>query len=122
MGSDRSEAVRQYQLGPVTAEVYRADGGWLLRIGEWSTLVDERTEVRHEDGRFLLSRRIVVVQPDRPAFVHRYRLSWGKTLAPFWQTTYDYWDAEDDDDGLVMVEFLGGTSGWRSPSDPPDGR
>ncbi|QKW22440.1 hypothetical protein HUT16_28185 [Kitasatospora sp. NA04385] len=111
--SGHTEAVQRYRLGRVTAEVREVDGRRVLRIGDWSTVVDDRTEIRHENGRFLLSQRIVVVQPGRPAFVHRYRLPWGKQLGPFWQVTYDYWDAEADDEGLPLVEFLGGTSNWR---------
>ncbi|WP_406858833.1 hypothetical protein ABZO31_00745 [Streptomyces sp. HUAS MG47] len=100
------------RLGRVAAEVRRVDGRPVLRIGDWSTVVDERTEIRHRTGRFALSQSIEVRRPGEPVFVHRYRLRLLLQLAPYLEASYDRWSAEADDPGLELVELLGGTDDW----------
>ncbi|MFG2329570.1 hypothetical protein ACGFMM_08085 [Streptomyces sp. NPDC048604] len=110
--SDESGVVWSGRLGRVPAEVRTTNGQRVLRIGRWSTVVDDRTEIRHRTGRFALSQRIIIRQPGRPPFVHRYRLPLLLQLAPYWEATYDRLSAEADDPGLGLVELLGGTDDW----------
>lgn len=74
-------------------------GSRLLPTGARQTVKRPDTVVRHP-GR-LLSNRITISQPAEAAFVHRYGLRRSPQLAPFLQTTYDRWDAEDHDPGQI---------------------
>ncbi|MGW2182156.1 hypothetical protein ACWCXX_29470 [Streptomyces sp. NPDC001732] len=112
-GPDRSGVLWSGSLGRVSAAVREVDGQRVLRIGDWPTVVDARTQIRHQSGRFAPSQRIVVLQPGRPAFVHRHRLPRLLRLAPFREAAYDRWSAEAGDPGLELVEVLGGTDDWQ---------
>ncbi|MFE9253683.1 hypothetical protein [Streptomyces sp. NPDC006879] len=111
MGLNESGILWSGQLGRLSAEVREVDGQRILRIGDWSTVVNAQTQIRHRSG--LLSHRLIVCQPAQPSFVHRYRLPWLLQLAPAWEATYDRWSAEADDPGLALVELLSGTDDWR---------
>ncbi|MFF2746042.1 hypothetical protein ACFVVA_10900 [Kitasatospora sp. NPDC058048] len=104
-----SEVLWVGQLGRLLAVVREVDGERILHIDDWSTVVDDRTEIRHSG---LLRCRLTVRRPDRPPVVFRYRLSWLVPVMILLDPTYDRWDAEQDDPGLLLVELLGGTDDW----------
>ncbi|GAB7187361.1 hypothetical protein ATKI12_7192 [Kitasatospora sp. Ki12] len=95
------------RLGRLLAVEREVDGRLILRIDDWSTVVDEWTAVHHRTGP--LRHRIVVRQPGRFPVEFRYRLRWAAQLAPLWEATHDLWSAEADDPGLDLVALLGGT-------------
>ncbi|MFF7631575.1 hypothetical protein ACFZB9_00275 [Kitasatospora sp. NPDC008050] len=98
-------------LGRTPADLRSVDGRWVLRIGDWSTVLDEQSEVRHRTG--FLRHRILVNHPDQAPFVHRYRLPWMSQLcAPMFEGSYDRLSAEADDPGLTLIDRVGGTDDW----------
>ncbi|GAA1945138.1 hypothetical protein [Kitasatospora viridis] len=99
------------RLGKKDVEVREVDGRCTLRAGDRSTVLDDRSTVRHRQG--LLRNRIIVERPGEPAFVYRYRLHWmAQVYSPMFEGSYDRWSAEADDPGLGLVELLGGTDDW----------
>ncbi|MER6994350.1 hypothetical protein [Streptomyces sp. NPDC000410] len=103
------------QLGRPRAELRRVGDRTVLTIGKRQITVRDDAVVRHRAG--LLYQRLIIEHPGEPTFTHRYRLHWALQLAPLWETTYDRWSAEADDDGLGLVEVLGGTDDWVDPTD-----
>ncbi|GHF56431.1 hypothetical protein GCM10018790_38030 [Kitasatospora xanthocidica] len=82
------------RLGRLLAVVREVDGRLILRIDDWSTVVDEWTAVHHRTGP--LRHRIVVRQPGRFPVEFRYRLRWtrcscGRGWSPCWNGSGTPW-------------------------------
>ncbi|WP_188297415.1 hypothetical protein [Streptomyces sp. CBMA156] len=107
-----SEVVWAGRLGRLLAVVREADGERTLHLDDWSTAVDERTGIHHEELGSL-RRRLTVRRPDRQPVVFRYRLPWSVLVLRFLDVAHDQWAAEADDPGLLLVELLGGTDDWK---------
>ncbi|MFJ7906901.1 hypothetical protein [Kitasatospora sp. NPDC096204] len=103
-----SEVVWVERLGRLLTVVREVDGERVLHIDDWSTVVDERTEISHQQCG-LVRCRLTVRRPGLPPAVFRYRLSWSVPLSVLLDPTYNGWDADDDDPGRPLVAMLGGT-------------
>ncbi|MFJ9443716.1 hypothetical protein ACIRRH_17840 [Kitasatospora sp. NPDC101235] len=106
-----SEVIWVGQLGRLLAVVREADGARILHIDDWSTVVDDRTEIHHQGGG--RRRRLTVRQPGEQPVVFRYRLSWLVPVEMFLDISYDRWVDEENDPGLLLVDLLGGTDDWK---------
>lgn len=104
-------------LGRTPFCLLHLEGEQVLSIGDWYSVIGSETSVRHTQR--LLWMTLTVEQPGRAVFTHRYHLPWLLQFAPFWEATYNHTSAEADDPGLVLTEFLDGTSDWHDDPVPP---
>ncbi|MFC7245564.1 hypothetical protein ACFQO7_24080 [Catellatospora aurea] len=98
------------QLGGQLAELRQVGERRTLRIGDRQTVIGPDTTVRHRGS--LRRRQLVVEQPDAVPFTYRYRVPWRLVFLSLYDPTFDRFDAEADDPGLVLTDLLGGTYDW----------